>query len=233
MSVDQQIREGLVMLDQRLPTPDTYTAYEVIVHEARTRSRRTRYLQGGLVAAAVVAVVATGRLGGTGLDPVPAPQPVDEPSVSADPSVLDGWDDVAGVWRSEPVSIADMAEALEDDGRTSIVQQRLDRLPDVFADPDGIPLVLTFDNGRATMHAVDGFDTVLDTQSYTVEDGVVTVRPLTAPGGRTRFAGEIKDGELTLRFLDTTVDSAPGGPEETLQSALYGTVPFTWIGEAG
>ena len=46
MSVDQQIREGLVMLDQRLPTPDTSTTYEVIVREARTRTRKRR--RGGL-----------------------------------------------------------------------------------------------------------------------------------------------------------------------------------------
>ena len=59
MSVDRDIKEGLVMLDQRLPTPDTYTAYEVLVREARTRTRRTRLLQAGLVAAAAVAVVAT------------------------------------------------------------------------------------------------------------------------------------------------------------------------------
>lgn len=222
------------MLDQRLPTPDSVTAYEVIVREARTRTRRTRYLQAGLVAAAVAAVVVTGWFGGPGPDSAPAPQPVDEPTAGPlSAGAPHDWADVAGRWRSEPVSLADMAEALGDVGSTSIVRQRLDSLPDVFADPEGVPLILTFDNGRAEVNAVDGRDTLLDEQSYSVEDGVVTVRPLVAPGGRTRFAAEIDDGTLTLTFLDTTVDAAPGGVEETMQSALLGTASFTWVGEAG
>jgi hypothetical protein len=234
MSVDQQIREGLVMLDQQLPTPDTTTAYEEIVHEARTRTRRSRLVRAGLVAAAAVAVAVAVQLGGGAPDSAPAPQPVDEPT-AAPPSVVipDGWADVAGRWRSDPVTAREMAQAAGPAASTSIVRGQLAGLPDVFDEPTGAPLVLTFDNGDAVLEAGDGTGTALDDQSYTVDRGVLTLRPKTAPGGRTRFAAEIRDGTLTLELLDTTVDPAPGGAEAARLSALYGTVGFTWAGEAG
>ena len=119
MSVDQQIREGLVMLDQQLPTPDTFTAYEEIVHEARTRTRRTRLFQAGLVAAAAVAVVVTGQLGGGGPDPTRPAPPVSDPSSGR---TVEGWQVVrptilSGTWRTpDKVSARDMAERVRGSG---------------------------------------------------------------------------------------------------------------------
>lgn len=233
MSVDHEIREGLVMLDQRLPTADTYTAYEQIVHEARTRTRRTRLLHSGLLAAAVVAVVATGRVGGTGLDPAPAPGPVDRPSASAPASVspasgLDGWEDVAGTWIARDVSIASMAAHLESLGTAGAAGELRRVLPRSFE--DGVDLRLEFHLGRANL-SYDGQE--MDSQNYSVEeDATLYLRPLVAPGGRARLAATMagEPEQLRLEFLDTTVPSRNDISEELLVTALYTTTPFERTG---
>lgn len=235
MSVDQQIREGLVMLDQRLPTPDTSTTYEVIVREARTRTRRSRFLQGGLVAAAVLAVMATGRLGDA-LDPVPVPAPVDEPGIVApSPSVVDGWEDLAGVWRTPPVSLEDMVDALRERGYRGDVEDSLRALlPEQLADPAGVPLTLTFVRGNATVRTADAAELLVHDQWYEVDDvATVTLHPYSAPGGRSRFAADLEDGTLVLSLMDTTAEPEGGVPTEVLLQALYTTAPFTWVGEDG
>lgn len=227
MPVDQQIREGLAMLDQKLPTPDTYVAYEQIVHEARTRTVRTRFLQAGLVAAAVAVVVATGQIGGTGLDPSPAPAPADRATASAPASVspasgLDGWEDVAGTWVAEDVSIASMAGHLASLGRSGVADDLRRVLPPTFE--DGVDLTVEFHLGRATL-SFDGVE--MDSQNYAVEgDATLYLRPLVAPGGRSRFAARIEDDQLRLAFLDTTVPSRDGISEELLLAALYTSTPF-------
>ena len=236
MPVDQQIREGLAMLEQKLPTPDTGGAYEVIVREARTRTVQSRLLHGSLVAAAVVAVVVTGQLGGSGLDPVPSPQPVDEPGVvEPSPSVVDGWGDLAGVWRTRPVSIADMAGALRARGYDGDLEAKLGRLlPPQLADPAGVPLTLTFARGNATVRTADAAELLVHDQWYEVDDvGTVTLHPYTAPGGRSRFAADLEDGTLELSLMDTNVAPEDGVPTDVLLQALYTTAPFTWVGEEG
>lgn len=216
------------MLDQRLPTPDTYTAYEVLVREARTRSRRTRFLQAGLVAAAAVAVVATGQLGGAGLDPAPAPAPVDRPSTSAsaEPATgLDGWEDVTGTWSARDVSVASMAAHLESLGRPDTADELRRNLPRTFE--DGVDLSLEFHLGRASLSA-DGDE--IDLHHYSVEgDGTLYLRPLTAPGGRARLAARLEGDQLRLVFLDTTVPPR-GVSEQLMVTALYTTVPFERVG---
>lgn len=216
------------MLDQKLPAPDTYTAYEVLVREARTRTRRARFLQAGLVAAAAAAVVATGQLGGTGLDPVPAPAPVDRPSTSAsaEPATgLDGWEDVAGTWSARDVSVASMAAHLESLGRPGTADDLRRNLPRAFE--DGVDLSLEFHLGRASLRA-DGDE--IDLHYYSVdEDGTLYLRPLTAPGGRARLAARIEGEQLRLVFLDTTVPSR-GVSEQLMVTALYTTVPFERVG---
>ncbi|HEX4978284.1 MAG TPA: hypothetical protein VFV40_10510 [Nocardioides sp.] len=223
MSVDQQIREGLVMLDQKLPTPDTFATYDVLVREARTRTRRSRFLQAGLVAAAAVAVVATGRLGGPGLDPVP-PQPADSPSVSATPaSGLDGWEDVAGTWAtSAEVTTASIAASLEEHGQGDRLAELRQWLPPEFE--EGVTLSVEFHLGRADLR-YDGQE--MDQQQYSVEeDATLYLRPLTAPGGRTRFAARLDGDQLRLVFLDTTVPSSYWASEELRMRALYTTAAF-------
>lgn len=224
------------MLDQKLTAPDTFVAYDVIVREARTRTRRTRLLQAGLVAAAAVAVITTGQLGGSMLDPLPppAPDPVDEPtSSSTHASGVDGWDDVAGRWRTEPVSIPAMAEALAEDGYDGELEAQLGRLlPDVLDDPAGVPLTLTIRNGAATLQTASSPTEVLHDQWYSVDEpGTITLRPYVAPGGRSRFAVQREDTTISLRFLDSTVDTQKGIPTEVLLTALYTTVPFEWVGD--
>lgn len=231
MPLDQQIREGLAMLDQKLPTPDTYVAYEQIVREARTRTVRTRFLQAGLVAAAVVAVVATGRLDGTGLDPSPLPAPADRASASAPASVspasgLDGWEDVAGTWVAKDVSIASMAAHLESLGTEGAEDDLRRALPRAFE--DGVELELEFHLGRATL-SYDGIE--MDSQNYAVEeDATLYLRPLVAPGGRSRFAAQIDGDRLRLEFLDTTVPSRGGISEELVLTALNTSAPFERTG---
>ena len=236
MSVDRDIKEGLVMLDQRLPTPDTYQAYEQLVHEGRTRTRRARLVQTGLLAAAVVAVVASGQIGVPGADPGPATDsgpaatPVDRPGASAAASVgpasgLDGWEDVAGTWTAENVSIASMAAHLDAVGMTSAEDELRRVLPRSFA--DGADLRLEFHLGRATLQA-DGEE--IDLYNYSVEeDATLFLRPLVAPGGRARFAALIEREQLRLRFLDTTVPSR-GISEELMMTVLYTTAPFERTG---
>lgn len=236
MPVDQQIREGLAMLEQKLPTPDTNAAYDEIVREARTRTVQSRLLHGSLVAAAVVAVVVTGQLGGSGLDPVPAPQPVDEPGVVLpSPSVVDGWGDLAGVWRTRPVSIADMAHGLRARGHDGDLEASLARvLPPQLADPAGVPLTLTFERGNASVRTADAAEVLVHDQWYEVDDvDEVTIHPYSAPGGRSRFATDLEDGTLALTFLDTSVGAEAGVPAAVLLQALYTTVPFEWAGETG
>lgn len=233
MSVDRDILEGLVMLDQRLPTPDTSTAYEQIVHEGRTRTRRARLVQTGLLAAAVVAVVASGQIGVPGTDPGPASDagpaavPVDRPGASTAASVgpasgLDGWEDVAGTWTARNVSVASMVAHLDAVGTTGAEAELRRVLPRSFA--DGADLRLEFHLGRATLQA-DGEE--IDLYNYSVEDdATLFLRPLVAPGGRARFAARIEAEQLRLRFLDTTVPSRDGISEELMMRALYTTVPF-------
>lgn len=248
MPVDQQIREGLVMLDQKLPTPDTFTAYEVIVHEARTRTRRTRLVQLGLAAAATVVVVATGGFGDAELDlvpaptPAPGPQPVDEPvddraeAPSAEPghpSGVGGWGDLAGRWRSEPVSIPQMVDTLAGSGSGDDLAGMLDRLlPEEFDGSAGVPLLLTFKNGAATLHSDGAVVDGLHDQWYSVDEpGTVTLRPYVAPGGRSRFTVQRAGTTLTLTFLDTSVGAESGIPAEVMLEALYTTVPFERVGD--
>lgn len=233
MSVDRDIKEGLVMLDQRLPTPDTYTTYEQIVHEGRTRTRRARLVQTGLLAAAVVAVVATGQIGVPGTDPGPATDsgpaatPVDRPGASAAASVgpasgLDGWEDVAGTWTAKNVSIASMAAHLESLGIAGAADELRRALPRAFV--DGVDLTLEFHLGRATLY-YDGRE--MDSQNYSVEEGpTLYLRPLVAPGGRSRFAARIEGERLHLEFLDTTVPSRGGVSEEVMLTALTTSAPF-------
>lgn len=223
------------MLDQKLPPPDTFTAYEVIVHEARTRTRRARYVQAGLVAAAAVAVIVTGQLGGSPLDPTPTPAPtpapVDEPtSPATHASGVDGWDDVAGQWRTAPVSIDDMVEVLTEAGFDGDLENRLGRLlPDELDAPAGVPLTLTIRNGAATLQTAESPIEILHDQWYSVDEpGTVTLRPYAAPGGRSRFAVERRGDVLTWRLLDTTVGAQQGVASEMLLTALYMTVPFEW-----
>lgn len=233
MSVDHDIKEGLVMLDQRLPTPDTYTAYEQIVHEGRTRTRRARLVQTGLLAAAVVAIVATGQIGVPGTEPGPAVAPVDRPDASVAASAdsdsgsdsasgLDGWEDIAGTWTARNVSIASMAAHLESLGIAGAADELRRALPRAFV--DGVDLTLEFHLGRATLH-YDGRE--MDSQNYSVEEGATLyLRPLVAPGGRSRFAARIEGERLHLEFLDTTVPSHGDVSEEVMLTALNTSAPF-------
>lgn len=60
MSVDARVREGLTMIDKKLPTVDTVEGYENLELEVRRRTHRRRALVG--VAAAAVLVVTTGAM---------------------------------------------------------------------------------------------------------------------------------------------------------------------------
>lgn len=76
MSVDARIREGLTMIEKKLPTLDTVEGYEDLQHEVTRRSRRRRALVG--VAAAAALVVTTGAVllnqhHETKLEPAPSP----------------------------------------------------------------------------------------------------------------------------------------------------------------
>lgn len=232
MSVDRDIKEGLVMLDQRLPTPDTYTAYEQIVHEGRTRTRRARVVQTALLAAAVVAIVASGQIGVPGTDPGPAAAPVDRPDASVAASAdsasgsdsasgLDGWEDIAGTWTARDVSIASMAAHLESLGIGGAADELRRTLPRPFV--DGVDLSLEFRLGYATLR-YDGRE--MDRQSYAVEDGILYLRPQFAPGGRSRFSAEIEGEQLRLEFVDTTVPSHGDVSEEVILTALNTSAPF-------
>ncbi len=233
MSVDQQIREGLVMLDQKLPTPDTSTAYEEIVHEARTRTRRTRLFQGGLVAAAAVAVVVTGQLGGGAPDLTRPALPVGDPSSG---ETAEGWQVVrptilSGTWRTpDKVSARDMAERVRGYGEYRKYLSGFSRLPGL--EGDGARLTLTFRNAEVKLSVGKPSETnFIDWQHYELHGDTVYYRPLTGSGGRTTYTVDVSGDRLELAFVATNVDPVDAGlGEAPMQTGLYTTSVFERVG---
>jgi hypothetical protein len=225
MSVDQRIREGLAMLDQKLPPPDTDSAYDQIVHGAETETTRRRGVVTGLAAAAAVAAVLVWTDGGI---PGARPDvgPVDDPTVPAFMRV-DEAADIAGTWRSRgPVEIGVMAANVASYGDMT---QDLRRLFGSSFDPPGAMLDVRFAGGFVYLRA-DGVE--VDRRSYSVDaDGTVWVRPMTSPGGRSQFTAVIRDGLLHLRFVDTNVPPHDDVREEVVVGALYTTVSFERVPE--
>ena len=229
MSVDQQIREGLVMLDQKLPTPDTFTAYEELVHEARTRTRRTRLFQGGLVAAAAVAVVVTAQLGGGAPDSTRPAQPVGDPSPGKS---VEAWQVVrptilSGTWRTpDKVSAREMAERVRGYGEYRRYLRGFSGIPGL--EGDGARLTLTFRNAEAKLSVGEPSETnFIDWQNYELDGDTVYYRPRTGSGGRTTYTAEVSGDRLELTFVATNVDPVDEGLEEApMQTGLYTTSVF-------
>ena len=225
MSVDQRIREGLAMLDQKLPPPDTDSAYDQIVHGAQTETTRRRGVVTGLAAAAAVAAVLVWTDGGI---PGARPDvgPVHDPTVPA-LVVVNEAADIAGTWRSQaPVRVGVMAAHVAASGGTT---PDLRRIFGGSFDPPGAMLEVRFAGGFVYLRA-DGVE--IDRRSYSVDaDGTVWVRPMMAPGGRSRFTAVIKGDLLHLRFVDTNVPPYDGVREEVVVGALYTTVPFQRVPE--
>jgi hypothetical protein len=225
MSVDQRIREGLAMLDQKLPPPDTDSAYDQIVHGAQTETTRRRGVVVGLAAAAAVAAVLVWTSPGIP-DARPDVGPVDDPSAPAIVKV-DSAADLAGTWRSRGrVTLADMTAHLES---LDVVADDLQRVfGDGFSAP-GAMIEMRFAGGFVYV-TVDGAE--IDRRSYEVDaDGLMWLRPTHAPGGYSRFTTAVRDGLLQLRFLDSTVPPHDGVSEEVIVGALYTTVAFERVPE--
>jgi len=210
------------MLDQKLPPPDTDSAYDQIVHGAQTETTRQRSVITGLAAAAAVAAVLVWTSPGIP-DARPDVGPVDDPTASAPAFMrVDQAADMAGTWRSRgPVEIGAMAAQVASSGATT---EDLRRVFGRHFDPPGVGLEIRFAGGFAYLQA--GGEEI-DWRTYSVdEDGTVWLRPMTSPGGHSRFTAVIKDGLLHLRFVDTNVPLYDGVREEVIVGALYTTVPF-------
>jgi hypothetical protein len=121
-----------------------------------------------------------------------------------------------------------MAAHLESLGIGGADDELRQALPRAFE--DGVDLSLEFHLGRATL-SYDGEE--MDSQNYSVEeDATLYLRPLVAPGGRSRFAARIVEDpqRLRLEFLDTTVPSRGDVSEEVMLTALITGVPFERTG---
>lgn len=217
MSVDQRIREGLVMLDQKIPPPDTATALDVVEHGARTRSRNRGLLAAaGAAAAAAVALGAT-QLGG---DSSEVPAPVDEPT--SGPSQVTDAAALAGVWRTpERVSARDMAESLRGQPEYRKYLRGFASIPGLGG--QGSRLTLTFRYGEVILSVgKPSEDNFVDWQTYEVDGPVVYFRPRIGTGGRSIYTAVVDGDELRLRFVETNADPIDVGLEEgQMQPGLF------------
>jgi hypothetical protein len=227
MSVDQRLRESLHTLDHRLPDPDLGPALRAVTREGRRTTARRR-TAATVVVAAVVALAAVLAFRGTGEvsggDPVPAGPASDAPVEQT----LVGEAPVEGIYRSDPVSFADMAANLRDHG----LERYVGRLRRELGDVRSAAILFRLHDGTAVVR-VPGASLVLRS-AYTLDTGEIR---LIATGGtprwRTRLgvrmipsATAATGPTLTLTFLDTTTGSLRGIPSEVWLRALYATAAF-------
>ena len=221
MSVDQRIREGLTMLEQKIPPPDTDAAFDVVERGARTRTRNRGIVASAAVAAAAAAVIGVQMVGG----PTETPSPSGQPSVG--PSQVTDSADLQGTWRTaDRVSARDMAEHVRGHGEYRRSLRYFQDFPELRG--QGSRLTLVFSNGDLVIGA--GEPTLRDhlyRQTYSLdEDGVLWLRPLWGSGGHSRYTAVVDGDELELRFFDTNVDRSVGPAEKSVQAALFTTTTF-------
>lgn len=221
MSVDQRIREGLTMLEQKIPRPDTAAAFDVVERGARTRTRNRGIVASAAVAAAAAAVIGVQLVGG----PAETPSPSKQPSVG--PSQVTDSADLQGTWRSaDRVSARDMAEHVRSHGEYRRSLRFFQDFPELRG--EGSRLTLVFSNGDLVIGP--GRPTLrehLYRQTYSLDEGgVLWLRPLWGSGGHSRYTAVVDGDELELRFFDTNVDRSVGPAEKSVQAALFTTTTF-------
>ena len=232
MSVDQRIREALTALDNRLPDPDLGTALHVVTREGRRTAVRRRVAATAAIAA-VVALVAVLTVGDTGDSPDADPVPAGPASEAPVEKTLVGELPVEGVYRSDPVSFADMAANLRDHGLARYVAPLRRELGGVRS----VAILFRLHDGTAVVR-LPGASLVLRS-AYTLDtDEVRLISTGGPPRWRTRFdvrmtpSGTAATGPtLTLTFLDTTAGSLRGIPSEVWLRALYATVAFHGVAD--
>ena len=166
MSVDDRIREGLIMTEQHLRTPDTATAFEDVTRAGDRRTTRRRIVVAGAAAAAaaVVAIAVTLATDDPKSSPTPSNPPTSAPTAQAEAPASP----IEGTWRSDPVTFEAMAANLRDNGLQASVPALRAELGD-------------FGRTRVTVTLVDGDETVLlggevvSTSAYTLGAGTVTL----------------------------------------------------------
>lgn len=202
------------MIEQQLPGVDTQAGYEVVVHEASSRTFRQRALlvAVGAVAAGALTVSALQAVGGSDRSPAPS-RPAQVTGQVDDQSVR-----LDGTWRSAPVTADQLVDHLRSIGHGD----RSGRLRAAL--PSGPHrLTLTFDQGSSVLSMGSA---VVDRQTYTVKDGVLVLTGVRASQGRTRYTFDVQRDRLSLTLFDTTEPPTRGVPALQYQLALYTSVPF-------
>lgn len=219
MSVDQRIREGLLMTNTELPEPDTLRALDNVTSKARTTDNRRRWA--AIAAAAAVAATVAGVLvlaPGPTEDSAPSPLPATQtPSQSLDPVVEPEW---GFAYVSDPVTFDDMAQNLRKQGLGAWVEP----LHEKWGDIDGrIRLELDRSNFAASIPGTP----VSQTNSYLLLGSELFFAESALEAAATELDGGGQRLTLTLRKSDgPPTDGIPG---EVYERALYTTVPFNEI----
>jgi hypothetical protein len=216
MSVDERIREGLIMIDEQLPDADTETGYDVVVHEAsyRTFRHRALVLAVGAVAAGGLTVSALQAAGGPDASPAP-------PSAQAS-GRLDQQVSLDGTWRSAPVTATGLAEFL----RSIDHGEHAGRLRGAL--PEGSHrLTVRFASGTATLLMGEQ---VVDRHRYVVKDDLLQLVSLRESARLSTYTFDVAQDTLTFTFFGTTEPARRGVPAMQYQLALYTAVPFERVG---
>jgi len=226
MSVDDRIREGLIMTEQHLRTPDTATAFEDVTRAGDRRTTRRRMAFAGaaaaaaaVVAAAVVAIVVALSTDDPTSSPTPSNPPASAPTAQAEAPLSP----IEGTWRSDPVTFEAMAATLRDNGLQASVPALRAELGD-------------FGRTRVTVTLVDGDETVAvggdvaSTSAYTLGAGTVTLDNATGWTGTTVLQDQMGVGMRLNFILITAPEGATKGlADEALVRALYTTATFTKV----
>ncbi len=210
MSVDDRIREGLIMTEQHLRTPDTAAAFEDVTRAGDRRTTRRRMVVAGAAAAAaaVVAIAVTLSTDDPTSSPTPS-NPADDRRPTAQAEVPAS--PIEGTWRSDPVTFEAMAANLRDNGLQASV-------PALRASS------ATVGRTRVTVTLVDGDETVLldgeivSTSVYTLGRGDNHPRQLnrldrdqrpSGPDGR-RHAAQLHPDHGSRRCDERAVERGAG-----------------------
>lgn len=224
MSVDQRIREGLLMTSTHLPEPDTQRALRSVTTGARATSRRRRLVLSGIAtaAAAALAVVA---LSVTGDDNAGEPLPAD-PGPSG---VLDPGSPAELVWGyayvSDPVTFDDMAENLRENG----LAEWIDPLREKWGEVDGRIELDFFSSAGELTASIPGTPAV-DSNGYFVMSKVLVFQGDAGSQFEGSATAKESGGQRARLTLIKSEGSALGDiPREVVDRALYTTVPFNEI----
>jgi hypothetical protein len=227
MSVDARIRQGLTMIEDKLPAVDTVEGYQELHRDIRRTSQHRRARIGAFAAAAVLVATAGTVLLNRGSNanvepapPAPTPTVVDDQSdTTQNPYGQQG--PLGGFWQTRLLTRTDIAATLRDAGLTRYAEDYAATFPDGH-----FRLRLTSYAGNFVLRVKSGtHQEAVDIELFQAEGPRLVIRH-SGNHGMTTYHWTVVGDQLTLTFVRTSAPGYEGFPAEVRQRALYTTASF-------